>query len=382
MPSLIESLISAPVMRQDGAKLTIIKRPPPTRLRHVLEIFAAMGETASFHGLRRAIDLRAADPQTMIFAVLGRWPTGDELAVLRKQSAYVAADHLLALTQCHEFRAQLPRRTCDAFPERRRLLFIRIPSSGGKRVVVTLDSKHPVLPVDLANPRFDSAGRLAKTLGHVFGQMNTSNALAIIQPTMAAFTSYPAADPAAPDPLRWYADAPACRTDDLLFALIRDPAERALAYVNATVAALRAGERPIPPAIQRQAQLPESGGRDQLTAADWQRVGRALLATTLLKNPICHALGDGTAAGARAACNRVPVHLVPPDHFAIWGRSALDTIPPDPAPTPEPVLRMDDLTQADRSAIDRVTTEDRIFHDLVVQRVKESGVPAALGRDI
>jgi hypothetical protein len=29
-----------------------------------------------------------------------------------------------------------------------------------------------------------------------------------------------------------------------------------------------------------------------------------------------------------------------------------------------------------------VTTEDRIFHDLVVQRVKESGVPAALGRDI
>jgi hypothetical protein len=382
MPSLIETLISGAVVRQDKASLTVIRRPPPTRLRHVLEIFAAMGSAASFQGLRRAFDLRDADPQTMVFAVLGRWPTSEDLAAVKQKSEYAAADHLLALMQSHEFRSQVPRRTCDAFPERRRLLFIRIPSSTGTRVMATLDSKHPVLPLGLATSRFDNPAKLAKTLGHVCGRMNTSNSLALVQPTMAAFTAYPAVDPAAKDPLNWFGGTTPCRTDDLMFALIRDPTERALAYVNGAVAAFRAGDRPIPPAIQHQAQLPPGRAPDQLTALEWQSIARALLAKTLLKNPICHALGDGTAAGAIAACKRVPVHLVPPDQFGIWGRSALDTIPPEPPPPVEPVLGMDDLTQADRAAIDHATTEDRIVHDLVLRRVKAAGLPATLGRDI
>jgi hypothetical protein len=380
MPSLIETLISGAVVRKDKASLTVIKRPAPTRLRHVLEIFAAMGSAASFQGLRRAIDLRVADPQTMIFAVLGRWPTTDELAAFPSQTEYAASDHLVALLQSTEFRAQLPRRTCDAFPERRRLLFVRIPSSTGKRVLATLDSKHPVLPVNLAASRFDNPARLAKHLGHIFGRMNNSNALALVQPDMAAFTSTPAADPAAKNPLNWVVETPPCRTDDLLFAVIRDPTERALAYVNAAVAAFRAGDKPIPPAILRHASLREGRPPDQLTASDWQSVARSLLNTTLLKDPICQALGDGTAAGAASACRLVPVHLVPPDRFGIWGRSALDTIPAEPTPPARPVLSLDDLTPADRAAIDGATAEDRIFHDQVLRRVKETGLPATLGR--
>jgi hypothetical protein len=382
MPSLIETLISGAVVRKDKASLTVIKRPPPTRLRHVLEIFAAMGSAASFQGLRRAIDLRVADPQTMIFAVLGRWPTTEELAAFQPSTEYAAPDHLVTLMQSPEFRTQLPRRTCDAFPERRRLLFIRIPSSNGTRVMATLDSKHPVLPLNLATPRFDNPARLAKTLGHVFGRMNASNALAIVQPTMAAFTTYPAADRAAKDSLNWAVDTPACRTDDLLFALIRDPTERALAYTNATAAAFRAGDRPIPPAIRRHAQLPEGRAPEAFTKSEWQNLGRALLATTLLKNPVCQALANGTAAGAAAACRRVPIHLVPPEQFGIWGRSALDTIPADPTPPAPPVLAADDLTAADRAAIDDATAEDAIFYDLVRRRVKETGLPATLGRYI
>jgi hypothetical protein len=284
--------------------------------------------------------------------------------------------------QSPEFRTQLPRRTCDAFPERRRLLFIRIPSSNGTRVMATLDSKHPVLPLNLATPRFDNPARLAKTLGHAFGRMNASNALAIVQPSMAAFTTYPAADRAAKDSLNWAVDTPACRTDDLLFALIRDPTERALAYTNATAAAFRAGDRPIPPAIRRHAQLPEGRAPEAFTKSEWQNLGRALLATTLLKNPVCQALANGTAAGAVAACRRVPIHLVPPDQFGIWGRSALDTIPADPDLPPPPVLAADDLTPADRAAIDEATAEDAIFHDLVRRRVKETGLPATLGRTL
>jgi hypothetical protein len=382
MPSLIESLISGAVVRQDTASLTVIKRPVPTRLRHVLEIFSAMGAVASVQALRRAIDFRGADPQTMTFAVLGRWPTTQELAAWQLPAGYDASHHLTALVQSAEFRAYLPRRACDAFPERRRFLFIRIPSSGGKRVLATLESKHPVLPLDLAAPRFDNPAKLAKTLGDVFARMSSSNAFAITQPSLAAFTTCPVAEPTADATLQSQVQTPVCRTDDLLFALIREPAERALAHVNAAAAALRPGERPRPSALRRHAEIPDGRAPDQFTAGEWRNIARALLARTLHKNPICHAIGDGTAAGMREACRRFPLHLIPTEQFGQWGRTALDAIPPDPTPQPEPVLREEDLNQAERAAIDDATSQDRIIHGLVQHRTKEGGVVGVLGRDL
>jgi hypothetical protein len=46
------------------------------------------------------------------------------------------------------------------------------------------------------------------------------------------------------------------------------------------------------------------------------------------------------------------------------------------------VLAADDLTPADRAAIDEATAEDAIFHELVRRRVKETGLPATLGRTL
>ena len=73
MPSLIESLVEGPIARTDQKRLSVTVRPPPMRLRDVLEVFAAMGRTASFQGAHRSLELRAADPVILANAVLGRW---------------------------------------------------------------------------------------------------------------------------------------------------------------------------------------------------------------------------------------------------------------------------------------------------------------------
>jgi hypothetical protein len=379
MANLIESLIAGAVERQDEARLTISVRPAPNRPRQVLELFSAMGPAASFPGLRRSIDLKVADPATMVFAVLGRWPTPTEAAAFA--DPYEPWPHLLGLLRSAEFRSHLPRITCDAFPERRRLLFVRIPASFGARVVTTLDSKHPVLPTDLASKSFNNAGNLAAILGTLLGRMNVSNALALIQPRMAAFCD-PPDWPEAQDPLAWHVGVTPCRPGDLLFAMFREPTERALASVNARCAAYRNGDLAMPPELHARLRSHPTQDVASLPLATWQNLARAMLGDAARTNPVCKAIADGTADGALAACRRVPLQLVAPDQFRTWGRTAFDIIPPDPDPEPEPILTPDDLTAADRDAIAAATAQDRILHDRFLARQKITGLPSVNGREM
>jgi hypothetical protein len=380
MVSLIESLINAPVKRQDQARLTIPQRPAPNRTRQLFELFITMGPSASFQGLHRSIDFKTLDPQTMVFTVLGRWPTKEEAALF--EDPYKPWPHMQALLRSHEFRYRIARRTAEAFPERRRLLFVRIPSSAGRRVLATINSKHPILPNDLNDRRYNEPAVMAKCLGTMFGRMNISNAVAMIGPAMAPFFEEPENTPADQDPLAWHVPSVPCRTGDLLFAMIRDPVDRALAFVNQAVADFQGGRAPLPePVHAAYAHLSEQD-RATLPVEDRQAIARALLQAALLRNPICQALGDGTAKDTVQSCRCAPVHLVPPSAFSIWGRTALDVIPPDPPPPPETILRQEDLTQADRDAIAAATAEDRVFYTLFKERHASLGLPAILGREL
>ena len=378
MANFIETLIGNPVKRQDEVRLTVTSRPPPIRPRQLLELFIAMSSGASFQGLRQSIQFKIADPQTMVFSVLGRWPTLEEVAAF--QTPYQPWPQMQALLRSEEFRIRLPRIVCDAFAERRRLLFVAIPGSFTGRVTATLHSKHPVLPTDLADKRYDNPTLLVQTLGSVLGRMNISNSLALIQPTMAVFCDNPANAAPVTDPLSWHVNIPPCRTGDLLFAIIRDPVERALAYVNRACADLRSGTIPFPPALRSALSLPAHGSN--LKAAQWREIARWLLANTLYQNPICAALGDGTAENTLAACRRVPIILVPPDQFGVWGRTSLDTIPPDAAAPPETILRTEDLTAAERAALERATGEDRVIHARVIARREATSLPSVPGREL
>jgi hypothetical protein len=259
---------------------------------------------------------------------------------------------------------------------------VRIPSSAGRRVVATIDSKHPILPNDLNDRRYNEPAALAKTLGTMFGRMNISNAVAMIHTTMAPFFEEPENTPADQDPLAWHVPGVPCRTGDLLFAMIRDPVERALAFVNQAVADFQVGTARLPePVHASYAGLTEQE-RAALPIEDRQAIARALLQGALYKNPICHALGDGTAKATIESCRCAPINLVPPAKFSIWGRTALDVIPPEPPMPPEIILRQEDLTPSNLDAIAAATREDQTFYDRFKARHASLGLPAILGREL
>ena len=377
MVNLLEAMLSGgQIKRQDTTHLSVQKRPLPTNPRQLMEVFGAMGVAATFQGLVRSLELKGADPHQIAFIVLGRWPTTAEIAAF--DDPYLPKPHLFGLLRSDEFRAHFVRRICEAFPERQRLLFVQIPRSAGQNVLNAIDARHPLLLNDFTAGRYREAATLATTLGHIFSRLAASNALAIAQPNLSAFIDLPETRTIGPDPLAWRVFTPVCRFNDLLFAIMRDPTARALGQINALLTGYHSGERTAPAALT--ARLDLAGRPPRL--ADWRQLGRAILAETLLKNPICHALGDGTAEGALQACARSPIRLVAIEHYKAWGRAALDSMPTDPQPAAEIVLRAEDLSPADRLVIDAATSQDRIFYDRFSERLKAAQLPAIAGRQL
>ena len=377
MANLLETMLSSgKLKRQDSTHLTVPRRPMPARPRQLLELFGAMGVAATFQGMSRGLQLKDVDPHQTVFATLGRWPTNAEIADFPEP--YEARPHLTALIRSREFRSHIVRLAMDGFPERHRILFVQIPRSAGENVLTAIDGRHPLLPTDLATPRYNNPATLVEALGHVFSRLAASNALALAQPAMAIFVDQAPHSAKGPDPIAWRTSAPPCRSGDLLFAIMRDPLSRALSQINALMAAIHAGDLPLPATLA--ATLGADAKRPRLS--DWRQPARDILADTLLPNPICHALGDGTVDGALQACARSPIRLVAIEQYRAWARSALDSTPPDHKSLAEICLRPEDLTPRDRDIIAAATRHDQIIYDRFTKRIKATGLPAIPGREL
>ncbi len=377
MANFLENMLSGgKVKRQDDKHLNIAVRPLPVAPRQLFEVFAALGMNATFPGLLRSVEHKQADPHQMVFIALGRWPTLRELADL--PDPYLPGPHLTGLIRSREFRAHFVRRTCEVFPERKRLLFVRIPRNGVQSVLGMLEKRHPLLPLDLASQPYNDAVLLMQTLGTILMRMNTSNALAVAHTHMAPFLDTPAGKAAGDDPFAWGTSLPPARVEDLLFPVLRDPQARALGQINALLGAWQSGERPVPAAIMARM----DGGTRRQKTGDWRQLGRDILAETLLADPICHALGDGTFEGSMQACSRSPIQLVALGQLNQWSRTALENMSSDSVAESEPILRRQDLRPADVEALEAATRHDQALYDRFARRLKETGLPVAKAREI
>lgn len=381
MANLLEGMLSGgEVKRKDNRHLNIVIRPLPVRPRQLFELLGALGLTATFPGLLRSVELKHADPHQVHFVALGRWPTLAEVAALPEP--YHPGPHLIALIRGQEFRTHFVRRACEAFAERKRLLFVRIPRSGGASVLAMLDGRHPMLPLDLTAKRFDDPALLMQTMGSVLSRTAIGNTLALAHTRMSPFLD-PPIEPRSgrrqdDDPFTWGAALPPARVEDTLFTVLREPQARAFGQINALLRGWQSGERNVPPEIA--ARL--GGAAKRPRPQDLRQLGCEILAGTLLRNPICNALADGTAEGALLACSRSPIQLVQLEQLNQWSRSALENMASDSVAVSEPILRRQDLGSAAAAALEEATREDQIFYARFIKRVKETQLPVVRGRDV
>jgi hypothetical protein len=364
---MLETLIGSGIRRPDEKRILPTRRPLPIRPRDLLELFAAMGTESSVKSLMQAADFREAEPRGLTFATLSRWPTPEELA--GQETSYDHARHLRAMLFGEEFRKGIFRRICDAYAERRRLLFVRIPGCAGTHFLHTVGPLHPIFPADLARWPGNGAAFIA-ALGRYLAGFAATQTILFAAPSQSIFTN--AAQPAPMPGLDWNMNPPPYRNGDRLFTILRDPASLILSLINGTLTRLQqppeADDHPLAAWRSRLGPLPPADRRE-----DWADVGRTLLKTLPAKNPICTALADGTAAGALSACRLTNIELAHLSRYTEWIKYTWSTEAERPINVSRPFLSAKMLGPQDMRHLNARIEEDVIFHDKVKARLATLG---------
>lgn len=361
--SLLNSLLGSNPVRQDDKLLLPVRRPFFLRPRDVFEIIVALGDQATVKSLLQCVELRLAEPRILHFMFLNRWPTEAELAAV--PTPYRPQEQLRALITCKEFRAGLFRRICDCYPERTRLLFIRIPRCAGEHFIATANDMHPIFPNDIAVHRPRDENVFVPALGRLLGRFTLTRTLMAVSPTAGAFTQETrpeASNPAyAESGLEWTINAPPRRAYDRLFTVIREPTGLMLSQVNAIVDALR---QPSSSDTSDIAAWRKRMAID-LTRSDnagLKAAARSILQSLPLANPICHALGNGTAADALRVARYQDIEIAEFGRYMDWVKYTWDVEPNPPMNQSEAHLKPADLTTDDRARLQALTSEDQTFY--------------------
>jgi hypothetical protein len=243
-----------------------------------------------FHGsyglseLLARIDFPGRQPREMRYAVFGGLPLngdrGDEFA-----GSYAPRDHLHELLMSAAFQREVATLLLNAFPEKRRLLFVHIPKCAGSDLSRHLMTRYPSIDQRWMEERWTSKDALFTALHDL----------------IQAVPSYDRIFVRGHIPLDWYLDRGLVRPIDRLFTIMRHPVEIAVSQANYV--------------MMRIAEDLESGKvgpdtrewLDQLGLGEippWplpdlaQHVCHKTLHTReiVIANPLCHWLGGGDAA--------------------------------------------------------------------------------------
>ena len=344
MPSMLESLIAGGVRRRDEKRLLPTRRPLPTRPRDLLELFVALGATASMKSLMLSADFREAEPRSLTYIALSRWPTAEEQSAIA--NPYEFGPHLRALILGQEFREPLFRRICDAYPERQRLFYVRIPRCAGEHFLATTAPMHPLFDFDLTIWRRGEGQEFIAALATYLARFNTTKTIMAAIPSQFAITSASMSPSQPRAPFPWRLNAPPYRAGDRLFAILREPRSLILSLVNAHVE-----------------QLTQATTKD--SAKYLKDHARRLLRDLPQRNPLCTALGNGTAEGALALCRLNDIELADLNRYPAWIRYSWDTEAEPAVNASTPVLTLEDLDAGEATHLDSMIAEDLVFYERV-----------------
>jgi hypothetical protein len=375
MASMIENLIGGAVKRRDNKRILPIRRPLPTRPRDLMELFCALGAQADMTSLMLTAEFRDADPRGLTFTALSRWPTTEELAAV--PTPFVVARYMRTLLLGQEFRTHLFRRICDAYPERPRQFFIRLPRCAGHHFLHMASRMHPIFPETLSIHRRGDEAEFLPALGAYLSRFTTTRTIMASAPSLAAFTQPPAPAPTPPpraslSPYLWALDPPAYRPGDRLFTILREPQSLILSQVNAILAGLQADPAQDTAAVAGwRSRIPHMP--DPTDFASWRSIGRQILAGATLRNPICTALGDGTAQGAREACRLWNIEICDLARYENWVRFTWDTDPEPPTQSAPTLLAKADLGPGETTTLQNLVGEDAAFYARVADGFAKLG---------
>lgn len=186
----------------------------PRDPRTLFELFATYSPDSGLDELLARLDVSDIGPRQVYHAVLGRRP--ELLSACQLPTPYNARDHIRGALRSAEFQRKVIGLLLDAYPEKRRLLFVHVPKCTGTDLRIVLSTRYPALDLGLSDSTWTSTPRLFEAIRDAVVGLHFSDTLLLHGHVRIA------------DCVEWKL----ARPTDQIITVIRDPVEIVLSNIN------------------------------------------------------------------------------------------------------------------------------------------------------
>jgi len=282
--------------------------PAPETPRQTLDLFSLYDRSQGLYNLLRQLDFAGRSARQLAYAALGGVvPAGGKRDQAWQPEA--ARDMLNDLLMSRDFQQNILRLFLEAFPEKRRLLFVHIPKCAGSDLSHHLASRYPSIAEQLRALHWTEKGLLFEALSDTVRRLHFSDTIFVRGHVN----------------LGDYLEQGLVRPSDRLFTVLRDPVDIAISQVNYILTRLKsdaaAGE--FQPDTRQWLPLLElEDVPDDLSDTFLCRLGEQALRKReiVMPNPMCHWLGGGAAAAVLARLAEHEVEVTNTLQYPHWRR--------------------------------------------------------------
>ena len=279
----------------------------PRTPRQTFSSLLLYDDRQGLYNLLRQMDFDQSSPEQTACAVLGE--CSSETRSLIESHVDSPRDLMNELLLSQEFRENILRLLLDAFPEKRRLLFVHIPKCAGSDLGLHLASRYANISERLRTPHWINDSQMFEGLSKAVRELHFSDAIFVSGHIN----------------LSDYMNQQLPRPSDHLFTILRDPVDIGISQVNYVLTRLRtdAGRGQFQPDTQGWLELLGLQALpDDLSETYLVRLGMESLHNRMLvmANAMCSWLGGGSAATVVKRLAELRVEVTNTQNYSQWRR--------------------------------------------------------------
>jgi len=339
--------------------------PIPRNPRDLIELFSAYDPRIGIDSVLDAFDSQSMTAADVFAALSGE--ILDPRVAAPLSGDYQGRVHMRLLLEGPQFRVHARQLIANAFPEKRRVIFVHIPKCAGSDMGAELHEKFATLPHEIYLPENTPAEIFFLHLRDFSQALRSKNGIALI----------------GHERLDIYQEQNLIREQDLLFTILRDPAEIVYSFINFALTICKnakynpRGDVPHWLNYLNVTEIAEDASVDEM-----MELARFALYKGDTPNTICEFLGKGTANDAMARVVATNIEITDTVRYPAWRQSCFPGAKMTRYNASYPYFTPQTATAGDRDHIAQITGEDQKFYDLIQSRLAKTGRLSLRGREL
>jgi hypothetical protein len=343
-----------------------MRLPCPTRPRQLFDTLALYGREGELYDLLAQIDYAGHDFRDVFFSTFGRFPDS--------RGSSGSADILDVLNELllsAEFQSNVLYNFLEAYPEKRRLLFVHIPKCAGSDLSANLVTRYPSISWQITQLGWTSKRELFCSLRDIVLRLGLSDAIFVRGHI----------------PLQYYTRLNLIRPGDEVFTILRDPLEIVISQINYVLTRLRRNEGKVEPDPDVKVWLQSLGlGSipENLTCDLARKLAAQMIycESIVTRNPLCSWLGGGTTTAIleRLALNRV--ELTDTARYQAWLHKKWAITSTSRENASEQFVTLGSRNPEEITYLKSICDEDIKLHSIVCDRLSSRATASVKGAEL